>query len=119
MNQEQRDEHFEKMGATFFRILRQTTIRALLKSSGKQPLDLSEAEGDALIDPFRQALAADQLMCLEVARQFYTLGFAQGARPEAPGEPDGAGEPLGGVPPPPTWSAGPIRYTAPAERLAT
>ncbi len=88
MNQEQREERFEQLGQTFRRILRQTTIRALLRNSGKQPLDLSPEEGDALIESFKDALEADQLMCVEVARNFYNLGFAAAARPEPVEEPE-------------------------------
>jgi len=60
----------------------------LLKNSGKQPLDLSDAEGDALIESFKSALEADQLMCVEVARNFYNLGFAAASSASVSEEPE-------------------------------
>lgn len=63
----------EAIQETFRRILRQTTLRALLRPHGRTPLDVTQQEADAMLEPFEQFLDTDHLMCCEVADQLVAL----------------------------------------------
>ncbi len=66
---DQRDAILE----TLRRVLRQTTLRAILRPLGRTPLDVTAEEADALLEPYAQQLETDFVMCREVAEQFAAL----------------------------------------------
>lgn len=59
----------EAIQETMRRILRQTTLRAILRPAGKTPIEVTQAEADALLEPYEQAIDQDFAMCCEVADQ--------------------------------------------------
>ena len=68
----------ERVRETFRRILRQTTLRAILRPLGKTPLDVNEREAAELLEPYQVAIDADFLMCTEVSDQLIALALSGG-----------------------------------------
>jgi len=58
---------------TFRRVLRQTTLRAIVRPQGRTPDELTQEEAAALLEPYEQALGADFSMCVEIADQLLAL----------------------------------------------
>lgn len=67
-------EQLNELDAMMWRVLRNTTIRALVKASGRTPLDVTAVETEKLLEPFQQALIHDGAVMREAFRQMYTLG---------------------------------------------
>ncbi len=65
----QRDQILETMR----RVLRQTTLRAILRPLGRTPLDVTQDEADALLESYEAAIENDFVMCCEVANQLAAL----------------------------------------------
>lgn len=63
---------------TMRRVLRQTTLRAILKPLGRTPLEVSPQEAEMLLAPYEEAIERDFMMCAEVANQLVALA-QQGA----------------------------------------
>lgn len=72
---------------TLRRILQQTTLRAILLPIGRTPLDVTQAEADALLEPYEAAIENDYQMCLEVSGQLIALA-AHGQQDEEELAPD-------------------------------
>jgi hypothetical protein len=79
-------EELNGLDAMMWRVLRNTTLRALVKASGRTPLDVSVAEADKLLEPFQQALIHDCAVMREAFRRMYTLGVEAVSR-ELHGQP--------------------------------
>lgn len=71
-------EAAERVRETFRRVLRQTTLRAILRPLGKTPLDVNEHEAAELLEPYQVAIEADFVMCTEVSNQLIALALAGG-----------------------------------------
>jgi hypothetical protein len=67
-------EALNQLDATVWRVLQQTTLRALVQGSGRTPVEVSAAEREKLLDPFTAALMRDAAMMREVLKQAYLLG---------------------------------------------
>ena len=70
------EEAKKRIQETLRRVLRQTTLRAILRPLGRTPLDVSKAEEADLLEPYEQAIEADYVMCCEVADQLIALSHA-------------------------------------------
>lgn len=60
--------------AAAWRILRNAVIRALVQPQGRTTLDVSEAEGTRLIEPYQQAMLNDVAIFREQLKHMYLLG---------------------------------------------
>jgi hypothetical protein len=58
---------------TMRRILRQTTLRPLLRPLGRAPIDVTQVEADLMLEPYEEAIERDFVMCCEVADQLVAL----------------------------------------------
>ena len=70
------EEAKKRIQETLRRVLRQTTLRAILRPLGRTPLDVSKTEEVQLLEPYEQAIEADYVMCCEVADQLVALSHA-------------------------------------------
>lgn len=66
----------EQILETMRRVLRQTTLRAILKPLDRTPLDVSPSEAAELLAPYEDAIDRDFLMCTEVANQLVALSHS-------------------------------------------
>lgn len=72
----------DRVLGTMRRVLEQTTLRAILRPLGRVPLDVSESEKEALLEPFRTQIENDFVMCCEIADQLVRLSHSK-QEPEA------------------------------------
>jgi hypothetical protein len=76
----------DESDATAWRVLRQTTLRALVHASGRTPTEVTAAEADTLLEPFTAHLQRDCVMLREAFRRMYLLGV-EGVTRELHGQP--------------------------------
>ncbi len=80
-------EKLSALDAMAWRVLRNTTLRALLKPSGKTPLDVTLERQELLLEPYTAALQSDCAQLREAFKQAYLTGVEhlQGALHGQPG----------------------------------
>ena len=74
MNESDITEQLNELDAMAWRILRNTTLRALVKDSGRTTIEVTAVEADKLLEPFTSALMHDCAVLREGMRQMFLLG---------------------------------------------
>lgn len=69
-------EALNDLDAMAWRVLQQTTLRALVHGAGRTPLDVTAIERENLLAPFTEALMRDCAMLREAFKQAYLHGVS-------------------------------------------
>lgn len=78
----------EAIKETMRRVLRQTTLRAILRPLGRTPIEVAKHEQDELLEPYEAAIGGDFLICCLAADQLVALSLRGAALEEPEEEPD-------------------------------
>lgn len=77
----------ESLKRTIAQLLRNAYLRAILQPSGRVPLDCTAEEAQTMLEPYRDALAADVELMDAIAQQYRLLPSGEHEPPEEDEEP--------------------------------